>query len=97
MSEAVGHNVTIDSMNGQHLWARLGDLDKDFAWYTGVTLMGLTLKYDPEGVLVVVKGERHGKSLVAFTGGRSWFDALEVLLWEMAHGQLTWHKDKYAK
>lgn len=67
-------------------------LDRDYS----VSLTGLNIKADGEGWFVILKAIDNGKPVVHFTGGRSWQDTLEVLVYEVNHKQLTFRPDKYA-
>lgn len=63
----------------------------------GYTLTGLSIRDDQEGWFVVLKVVKEGKPMVHFTGGRSWQDALEVLVWEVNHKALSLRPDQYAR
>jgi len=74
---------------------QIEDLPQLMGWHQGVILDGWSIAADAEGWRVVVKGTKAGKKLVAFTGARTYADALEVLVYETEHGSLNWHTDKY--
>lgn len=76
---------------------KIVNLSEVMAYMDGTLLTGITLKADDEGWLIVVKARRDGQSQVHFTGGRTYADAWESLIWEIDHGQMTWRPDKYAK
>jgi len=74
---------------------QIEDLQALMAWGQGVILDGWSIASDAEGWRIVVKGTKDGRKLVAFTGARTYADALEVLVYETEHGSLNWHTDKY--
>lgn len=63
----------------------------------GVDLTGFNIKADDDGFIIVLKGVKGGKPVVAFSGGRTWQDAVELLCYEAAHNSLQWKPDRYAK
>lgn len=75
----------------------LSMLPETVGWYTGCTVTGLTIKPDSEGFLVVLRAVERGKPVVHFTGGRSWGDAVEALMWEVHNNRLNWRPDRFAK
>lgn len=76
--------------------SQLQALVETLAWFHQVNLTGVTIKADDDGWLVVLRAEMDGQHMVHFTGGHSWQDALEVLMWEIMHKALNWKTDKYA-
>lgn len=79
------------------LTTQFAELGERLAWMDGTAVTRLVIKADDDGWLVVLAGRKQGKPVVHFTGGRSWFDAVEALLWEINHGRLNWRPDKYAR
>jgi len=72
---------------------------KDFAWATGKVLRGITLKRKDDGWLVVVRATtKRGSPVVSFASGKVlrkvWANWLDICM--DRHGELMWHKDKYA-
>lgn len=72
------------------------DLEHRMAWGNGYQLVGLTLKADNEGWLVVLKAAKNEQYWVHFTGGRTFQDAIEAVLWEVEKDLLRWKPDRYA-
>lgn len=77
--------------------AELQRLEQVLLRESGYSLTGITIKADTDGWLIVLRANLDGQHMVHFTGGRSWQDALEVLVWEVAHKALNWKTDKYAQ
>lgn len=77
--------------------AQMQRLEELLRHESGYTLTGITIKVDHDGWLVVLRANMDGQPAVHFTGGNSWQDALEVLLWEIMHKALHWKEDKYAR
>jgi len=77
--------------------AQLQRLVELLRYNSGYTLRGLTVKADDDGWLIVLKGSLDGQPAVHFTGGSTWQDALEVLVWEITHKALHWKDDRYAR
>jgi len=72
------------------------ELEKVLPWYQGVTLRGYSLSYKEPGWLLVVKAERNGDKLVAFTGGYCPFDCWETFLKAIGSKGFQWKKDNFA-
>lgn len=80
----------------RELHAGLASLSEQLAWHDGAVLTGINVKEDGEGFFVILKATSQGKPVVHFTGGRTFFDAVEAILWEVQHGLLNWRPDRYA-
>lgn len=76
--------------------AAILELEKILPWYQGVTLRGYSLSSGDVGWLLVVRVERNGQNLVAFTGGHSPFACWEAFLKAIARKGFTWKKDRFA-
>lgn len=72
-------------------------LEERVAWATEYQLVGVTVKSDDEGWLLVLKLARNGRYYVHFTGGRHFRDAIEAVLWEVDHGKISPRPDQYAR
>lgn len=73
----------------------LRQLEEILAWQHGATLRGLNIKRDEEGWFVMLKGQKDDENVIHFTGSRTFSDALECLIWEVADTKLNWRTDKY--
>lgn len=71
------------------------DLEQNLAWHYGATLMGLNVKVDKDGFFVILKARVKGVAVCHFTGGRTFADAIEAVLWEVAQKQVNFRPDKF--
>lgn len=91
-------NPTTDILKmNNNIHTRMGSLAESLLWHEGAQLTGMIVKEDEEGFFLILKASKRGKPVVHFTGGRSFFDAIEALLWEVEHGLVDFRPDKYAK
>lgn len=72
------------------------ELEKVLPWYQSVTLRGYTLRYADPGWLLVVRAERNGQAVVAFTGGHSPTDCWLAFIKAIGRKGFLWKKDKFA-
>jgi len=75
----------------------LSQLSEHLAWHHSAALTGLNVKWDGEGYFVILKALVGGNPMVHFTGGRSFGDAIEALIWEVQKTSISWRPDKYAE
>jgi len=73
------------------------NLEERVAWATKYALVGVTIKADTEGWLLVLRLDYRGDKYVHFTGGRHFRDAVEALLFEVDHNQLNVKRDQYSR
>lgn len=94
-----GHADIRDARQAAHrsladLWDFL-NLEERVAWATDYQLVGVTIKADDEGWLIVLRIAKNGQFYVHFTGGRHFRDAIEALLYEVDRNQLSPRVDQY--
>lgn len=84
-------------MAGQHkdIHNAFTTLEEQLAWLQNLSLVGVNIKQDDEGFFVILKVKQRGRAMVHFTGGRTFFDAVEALVWEIEHDQLRLRPDRY--
>lgn len=82
------------AMNKQ-IAAEYLDLEQHCAYMEAVELDQVTYRKDKHGWMVLFKGRREGKAVVAFLGADCYAGAAEVAGEFAAKGILTWGRDKW--
>lgn len=72
-------------------------LEETLAWVYQKDLTGLNIKTDDAGFFVILKAADHKGHYVHFTGGRSFADAVEAVLWEVSTKRCNWRPDKFVR
>ena len=71
------------------------DMALNVGYMDGMVLDQLIVKVNEDGWLVLVKAHRNGRRRVAFVGGASFSEALELAADFAEKGILTWQKDSW--
>jgi hypothetical protein len=71
------------------------DLDKEVAWNGGYVLNQLIVRRDGDGWQGLVKASRNGNDYVAYAGGGTYAEVIELIGEFAGRGCFTWLKDRY--
>ena len=87
-------------VHGRKSWSALGlflaELDKELAWHTGIQYRGHTLREQENGYLLILRGYKGTRPVVAFCGGGSLLNTYRELYWSLYKNLLVWRDDRYA-
>lgn len=98
-SEDASRSRPVASVTQEHINRLIGhsflDLDKLVAWESGRVLAGLTIEVSEDGWAARIKSYKNGKAFVAFLGGPSYSETVELVAEFADRGLLEWREDRY--